>query len=183
MQIRYELWPQLLCLIESLQESGSYCGATHIQKAAFLVQEVTGLDLGLEFKLYHHGPFSFDLRELLDELEAADAVKCVPNPPYGPKYALTENAYGFWAQFETNDFDPIPIEFIARKLAKKNVSQLEAYGTAALVFREMPDAGLGQLKQKLQYYKQHIDDARATEALNLIMSWKQEWQTEKIATA
>lgn len=179
--IRYELWPQLLCLIESLQENDSYCGATHIQKAVFLVQELTGLDLGLEFKLYHHGPFSFDLREILDELEAAEAVKCVPNPPYGPKYTLTESAYGFWAQFETPDFDAVPLEFVARKLAKKNVAELEAYGTAALVCREMPGANPDQWKAKLLEYKPHIDGERASEAFTIVASWQQEWRASKVA--
>jgi len=179
--IRYEVWPAMLCLIDSLQEHGSYCGATHIQKATFLAQELTGLDLGLDFRLYHHGPFSFDLRETLDELEAAEAVKATLNPPYGPKYAVTDNGYGFWAQFETPDFDPQPLEFVAEKLAPKNVAELEAYGTAALVDRELPSAPLEVRLERLLQYKPHISQARGEEAFQHIADWRREWGQRKSA--
>ncbi len=173
--IRYDLWPPTLCLIEQLIQNDSYCGATHIQKALFLVQELTGLDLDLNFKLYHHGPYSFALREVLDELEASEAVKANPNPPYGPKYTLTDSGYGFWNQFEPDDFDPLPFEFVAGKITNKGVAELEAYGTAALVCREMPNSQLDDWVAKLLHYKPHIDKVRAHEAFEAITSWKQDW--------
>ena len=54
-------------LIETLRERGSWCGETHVQKAAFFLQELMEVPTRFHFILYKHGPFSFDLR---DELTA-----------------------------------------------------------------------------------------------------------------
>jgi uncharacterized protein YwgA len=53
----------LVTLIKSLRSKGSWCGETHIQKAAFFLQQLTGVPIDFDFILYKHGPFSFDLRE------------------------------------------------------------------------------------------------------------------------
>jgi uncharacterized protein YwgA len=48
-------------LIEQLRNGGSWCGETHVQKATFFLQELLNVPLSLDFILYKHGPFSFDL--------------------------------------------------------------------------------------------------------------------------
>ena len=52
-------------LTEKLHESGSWCGETHLQKAAYFLQELFNVLLVYEFILYKHGPFSFALRDEL----------------------------------------------------------------------------------------------------------------------
>lgn len=181
--IRYDVWPHVLCLIEALKEQESYCGATHIQKAAYLLGEVTGASLCSDFHLYHHGPYSFDLRETLVELEAAEAIRLLPNPPYGPIHQITDQGYGFWSQFEKPDFDEAPIIFIASKVNSKDVKELEALGTAALVQKEMPDGDLTSWTSQLKEYKPHIDTERIRKALIEVTSWKAEWHQNQALLA
>jgi len=44
-------------LLQNLRSKHSWCGETHIQKAAFFAQELMEVPLGFEFILYKHGPF------------------------------------------------------------------------------------------------------------------------------
>ena len=178
--IRYEIWPNLLCLITNLRKNGSWCGATHIQKAAFIAQELTGARLGLDFRLYHHGPYSFELKDVLEELEAADAIESAPHPPYGPHLEITDKGFGFWGQFEDDNFDPAPFEFVAKKLRGMNVEDLERIGTAFLVAKEMPEASTGQRAEKLCEYKSHIALAKSEEAFQTVEQWRQEWASNLI---
>src|SRR5690606_24019548 len=62
-------------LIARLKEVGSWCGETHVQKSMFLLSTVLDSDLGYEFIIYKHGPFSFDFRDDLIALQSIGAVK------------------------------------------------------------------------------------------------------------
>jgi len=76
----------LLDLVVELRNSGSWTGETHVQKATYLLQELLGLPTGFEFVLYKHGPFSFELREALERMEAGRLIELEEQRyPYGPK--------------------------------------------------------------------------------------------------
>lgn len=68
----------LVQLVRELRENGSWCGETHLQKGTYLLQELTKVPLGLEFILYKHGPFSFDLRDELTGLRADEVIALQP---------------------------------------------------------------------------------------------------------
>ena len=70
----------LLDLAAQLREHGSWTGETHVQKAAYFVQELLGVPSGFRFVLYRHGPFSFDLRASLNKLEAWAAFRQRSSP-------------------------------------------------------------------------------------------------------
>ena len=53
----------VLTLARKIRNRGSWCGETHLQKAVYLLQDLAGVETGLEFVLYKHGPFSFGLRD------------------------------------------------------------------------------------------------------------------------
>ena len=53
-------------LIETLRERGSWCGETHVQKAAFFLQELMEVPMRFNFILYKHGPFSFESQRRVD---------------------------------------------------------------------------------------------------------------------
>ena len=50
-------------------------GRTKFHKQVFLGKEEHSLDLDLKFIKYNYGPFSFDLNNLLVELEKKDIIK------------------------------------------------------------------------------------------------------------
>ena len=69
---KLEGWTQkalLAELIEKLQENGSWCGETHVQKCAYFLEDLLGVPVGCEFVLYKHGPYSFDLHDALIEMK------------------------------------------------------------------------------------------------------------------
>src|SRR5258707_96416 len=77
-------------LIREMREKGSWTGETHIQKGAFLLQELMGVNLGLDFVLYRHGPFSFDLRDELSSMQADELLALVlRREGYGPSFIPT----------------------------------------------------------------------------------------------
>jgi hypothetical protein len=47
-------------LAKQLRAEGSWCGETHLQKATFIIQDMTKANLGYKFVLYKHGPYSFE---------------------------------------------------------------------------------------------------------------------------
>ncbi len=49
-------------LVEQLGRRNSWCGATHLQKTAYFLRELTSVPLDFDFVLYKHGPFSFDVQ-------------------------------------------------------------------------------------------------------------------------
>ena len=53
----------LLSLVGEMINKGSWCGETHIQKAAYFLQVLLEVPLEFDFILYKHGPFSFDLSD------------------------------------------------------------------------------------------------------------------------
>ena len=76
----------LLQVAVQLNKNGSWTGETHVQKATFLLQKLLGVPVGFDFVLYKHGPFSFDLRDLLNQMEAERHIRLEEQPyPYGPK--------------------------------------------------------------------------------------------------
>src|SRR5437867_998970 len=76
-----------------LVQTGSWAGEMHLQKAVYLLQEVTDVPLGYAFVLYHYGPFSFELREELNRMRADGLLDLVAKPyPYGPSFRTTEPA-------------------------------------------------------------------------------------------
>ena len=45
----------LIALMTGLREQESWCGETHVQKAAYILQEGLKVPIGLDFVLYKHG--------------------------------------------------------------------------------------------------------------------------------
>ena len=155
-------------LMERLREHGSWCGETHVQKATFLVQELMELPLELEFVLYRHGPYSFDLRDELTALRADGLVRLDPQGWWGPHCIPTEHsAYiqGLYPhtlrQYEDR------LTFVATTLGDKGVAALERLTTAyyALV---RPETG-GAVAQKVVWMtkrKPHIPAELAATAFD-----------------
>jgi len=78
--------------VQALWDKGSWAGETHIQKAAYFLQELFGVPLGFRFMLYWYGPFPFDLRDELTGLRG-DGLLCLrPQQPYGTRYEPTDRA-------------------------------------------------------------------------------------------
>ena len=126
----------LLFMIRSLKEEGSWCGETHVQKGLYLCQQITWAPFEFKFILYKHGPYSFDLSECLQRLVADDLVQIQTRPPYGPSLALSEEACLLAGKVSSDERLSSSIRFIARKLGRKGVADLERLATAVYVNRK-----------------------------------------------
>ncbi len=165
---RLERAAVITALIESLDERGSWCGETHVQKTTYLLQELLGSGLGFEFVLYRHGPFSFDLRDELTAMRADLLLEVVPRPrPYGPSLAVTDSGRRLreWypktvAKYQRN------IDFTADALGGKGAAELERLATARWVTaREELENGVEYRAQRLRELKPYVSVEEALAAI------------------
>jgi hypothetical protein len=127
----------VLKLALSLKANGSWAGETHIQKGAYFLNDLLAVPVGVNFILYKHGPFSFELRELLTDMEASEFIKWNSQPPYGPSIGEGKLSSLLQAKFsEDADRYKEQIDFVAEHLSKHNVTSLERLATALYVTQE-----------------------------------------------
>ena len=156
----------ILSLGMRLKESGSWTGETHIQKSTYFLETLLGVPTDFKFILYKHGPFSFDLREFLTYMESEDFVKWVSQPPYGPSLKQGELGKELTEQFgEVSGKYASQIDFVAKKLARKNVAELERVATALYVTVEEEVSGNRRV-QRIKELKPHIDQSYIESALH-----------------
>ena len=168
---RVERYALLAELISNLERKDSWCGETHIQKAAYLAQELVGLPLGLDFVLYRHGPYSFDLHDELTAMRADGMLRVEPrNPPYGPSLKPTDRAGKLRADRRAL-LDPFTarLDFITEIVGTKSVVELERLATAFFVTREQPlGASVESRAARLHELKPHVSLEQAKHALETI---------------
>lgn len=157
----------ILELLDELKKQGSWCGETHIQKAMYFLQELTGIPTGFTFILYKHGPFSFDFRDELTAMRADGLLELCPQPyPYGPSLCVTEIGDNLKAHFpKTLGRYKNKIAFIAQQLGDKGVAELERLATALYVSRRNETDDIKTLADKMQAFKPHISTEQAREAV------------------
>ena len=154
--------------IEELEDQGSWCGETHIQKAVYLLQALFGTPTDFDFVLYRHGPFSFDLRAELTALRADELVRLsYVNQEYGPRILITERAQKLGDRYpKTIARHQAAISFVAQSVGSKNVSELERIATAVWVTKHSKKSTPVSTRSKaLQEIKPHISDVLAREAI------------------
>jgi uncharacterized protein YwgA len=158
-------------LANKLAEHGSWCGETHMQKAVYLLQGLTKQDLGYDYILYKHGPFSFDLADDLTGFRADGIFKLRPRPePYGPTLVATEAAERLRSVFKiTSDRFREPIQFVASAVGNKGVVELERLGTALYVtLEDLSRRSVEDRAARLHELKPHVSVTEATEAVKQI---------------
>jgi hypothetical protein len=161
----------LLSLIAQLQSRGSWCGETHIQKTAYFLQELLGVPLAFDFVLYIHGPVSFDLADEITAMQCDQLLGVVVRDPlFEPRLLPSQTSQNFLARFPlTRQRYEHPIRFVAERLARKNVAELERLATALFVSR-MPDAPADPTARalKISQLKPHIQPEQARAAVLVV---------------
>lgn len=161
----------LVNLAEQLRTHGSWCGETHIQKAAYMLQNLAGVPLELEFCLYKHGPYSFDLSDELTSLLADKIFDQEKQPyPYGPKFKAGEMAGKVRELYpKTIATYEGHILFVAKNIATGGVKELERLATALYVTKEgVSDSAVETRAARLHQIKPHVSLDEAREAVQEI---------------
>jgi uncharacterized protein YwgA len=155
----------LLSFVKLLFKKGSWCGETHVQKATYFLQELLQVPLGFEFIFYKHGPYSFDLNDQITSLRADLLLTVKSRDPYGPSILSGENAASFLERFpKTRERYRDQAEFVAKRLGRKNVTELERLATALFVTKnELPEGTVEARAARINELKPHValDLARA----------------------
>lgn len=156
----------LVTLIKALREKGSWCGETHIQKAAFLLKKLTGVPIDFDFILYKHGPYSFDLHDELSVMRAFGLLDLEVNYPYGPRIANTDMGKTLVERFPKMPAQyQRQIAFIADQLGDKGVVELERLATAYYVMLSNPDRDQEARAKAIVELKPHIAIENARKAV------------------
>lgn len=168
----------LLTLVEELEKFGSWCGETHIQKTAYFLQGLLGVPLGLEFILYKHGPFSFDLRDELTAMRGDFLLELRPRPaPYGPSYTLGAGSGRLKSRYASTIADyRTRITFLAEQLGGLGVADLERYATALFVTLNGDQGSTtDERAARIHNLKPHISVEQAANAVRAIDSLWERW--------
>ncbi|MGE5543791.1 MAG: hypothetical protein ACM3UW_02360 [Bacillota bacterium] len=125
----------VLKLVEALNENGSWCGETHIQKGFYFLQEMLNVPTGYDFILYKHGPFSFDLRDELSIMRANASLELIARPyPYRPSYVPGAAAATLMDVYKKTVEEYLnKIDFIAQQFSNRGVATLERLATALYI--------------------------------------------------
>jgi uncharacterized protein YwgA len=156
----------LISLVREMINKGSWCGETHIQKAAYFLQALLGVPLEFDFILYKHGPFSFDLSDEITALRADALLRYKTKPyPYGPSIIPTDEAQSFLDSYpKTLKRYADQISFVADKLGNMGVVDLERLATALYVTLNQ-DGQSGKRGEQISLLKPHISLEEANLAI------------------
>ena len=172
----------ILQLADALNKASDWCGATHLQKTTYFLQELTGVELEYDFILYKHGNFSFDLRDEITEMVTYDLMQVKLNPaPYGPN--LVPNDLGKKIQREQSDSTrkhQAAVDFVTEHLGKKGVVQLERLGTALFVTLEDEARSPNARAARIRELKPHITEEQARDALREVDKIREQWPNRLI---
>ena len=169
----------ILSLVEELEESGSWCGETHIQKATYFLQSLTGVPLEYKFILYKHGPYSFGLREEMMSMLADDLFRVkLQRVPYGPSILPDKGADQLKKRFKKTIAQyRQQIEVVAKKLGSKKVAELERLATALYVTQEdHKDSDVDTRARRINELKPHVTVQQATEAVRKVDEFGDQYQ-------
>jgi uncharacterized protein YwgA len=165
----FERQAVLVSLMRKLRDQGSWCGETHIQKACYLLQTLTNVNLGVEFVLYKHGPYSFDIADDLSLMKGLGYLTVLIRQPYGPSLIPSKECQYLDRKFvqliQQVDSD---VTRIAETVKDSQVKSLEKIATALFVKRKMPQKSVVEQAEYIHMLKPHIEILSAKEALDKV---------------
>lgn len=158
-------------LARTLRENDSWTGETHIQKATYLLEVLADVPLDFDFILYKHGPFSFELRDELGNMQADRYLNREPqDPPYGPRFSVTDRGRQLEERFaKTMARYGSKVDWIAAQLRDQGVASLERLATALWVTtHDGKGLGVEERAELLRGIKRHVSEESAVQAVGEI---------------
>lgn len=160
----------LVDMIKRLRERGSWCGETHVQKAMFILQDISKANFGYKFVIYKHGPYSFDLSNELSGMRAVGILELkFQRDGYGPSFRVTEFGERIYDVNKENieQFDAVA-KFLAEWFNSSDVRHLERISTAYFVTTKNPLDPAMERARKLNSLKPHVDMQAAESAVRIV---------------
>jgi uncharacterized protein YwgA len=159
----------LLRTVECLQESGSWTGRTHLQKALFLVKAAGRIRVPHHYVLYKHGPYSFEVEQELATMRSYDAI-CADQllPGYGPTLQPSKNRGFVLKAGKLKQAESREIRRVCRFVNGRNVADLERLATAAWVLTQERITNNDGAAARIHELKPHISVDSAKDALRVV---------------
>jgi len=174
----------LMKLIMSLRSKGSWCGETHIQKAAYFLKHLTDVPVDFDFILYKHGPFSFELSDELSVMRTFDLLNMENRYPYGPRIEDTNMGGKLCNRYpKTLAKYKKQINYIADKLGDKGVVDLEKLATAYYVTLENSDKDEDIRADIIVELKPHIKPEAAKQAVQEVDAFIEQVEQKNLRAA
>ncbi len=166
------LWRKLgaiICLVEQSPEGT--LGRTAIVKLLYFLQELRGVPLGYDFRLYTYGPFDADILSDLKTAQSFQALQ-VRTVIYSSGYgydvrigskaeSVKERAADWLAEYQPH------FDWAVEKFAARTASELELLATIAYVDRELAEHGeprqLENLAQRVRDVKPRFTESYVLE--------------------
>jgi hypothetical protein len=144
----------ILQFVRELEKVGSFAGETHIQKGLFFAQSMYGVHTGFKFVPYRYGPFSFEIRQALNDLQAMGLLTVIPDPNgYGVHYAITERGKKWLKMLEGSIRDEAEtLRKVAEKFGRRTAKELELLATIQFVRRYLDEKGEGDKEKEIVSY-------------------------------
>lgn len=162
-------------LIDRVAATRRFCGETLIQKSVFFLKELFGVPVSDRFRLYYYGPFSFELSDRLQGMQADDFVKVKPHQ-YGATFVASERYALLQRQFrKAVEAYGREMQFVVEQLATRGVGQLEPLATALFLTRAHPDASVEERARELNAVKPHVDLPVAIQSVKQIDAWIEQY--------
>lgn len=153
-------------MLDRMIEKGSWAGKTHLQKCLFFLQSMGGVPTDYEFQLYRYGPFSFELRDEIVQLQAEDIIRLAPrSASYSSSLKTTDASKRLRKYFsKTLDQYGKEIDLVADHFGALNASELEPLATAFYFHLEDAYISDKEVGEKVNAVKPRISVAEATAA-------------------
>lgn len=168
----------LLKLIEKMKQADSWTGETHIQKTIYFLQKLFNVPISYKYIFYKHGPFSFSLRDELNELRAEKFLNLKSRNPYGSTFLLGEHSKILKEKYgeKVKNYEK-EMNCVAEKISIKSVRVLEKLSTALYVYKEENIKDREKIIEKIIELKPHIKKEEAGEAVKEFFDFKKEIQS------
>lgn len=159
-------------LAKLISEVGEVDSRKRLQKAVYLLQ-VSGCPLQCDYILHYYGPYSFELAELINELDSVGVITEEEQPAgIGSRYTSSIKQEGKemlkeFGETETGTKLKRPLsKFISefQELNKVDLRKLELAATTAFFYDD--DWEVAQ-EETAKFKKVHVDDAKLKEAVEL----------------
>ena len=148
----------LLLLVDNLREAGSWAGRTHIQKSVYLLKELHGVDLGYDFTLYKHGPYSFELDAEIEALRLVEGLSYeITSSGYGPRYAVGQAGRSLITASDLPPGHIAALKEVAQTVRALDVHWLECVSTVVWCGGARADGpSQDELAERVQGMKPHL---------------------------
>jgi uncharacterized protein YwgA len=142
-------------MLLAMKKENSWRGETHIQKNIYILKALFDEVISFNFILYKHGPYSFELKDALQEFLAVGKLSIKKKGAFGPSYEVVDTARINEKSFLKK------IDFVAKLTGNKNVSELEKLSTALYIIKSYKDMPDYKKAEKFNEFKPHISKEEA----------------------